>query len=167
MPRQTMGLDAIVRTHRVSAPVTPDAAAGHLANACNLCHLDKSLGWTLRELDRGWGRRLVPQPDWPSAADVDRPAGEVWLHNPDAALRWVAGQSFARSPLGKAALPQLMGALNDPEPVNRVFGARAVEAAWGRRLTAEDYEVTAPPAVRARQIEKLLGQCPRASLARP
>jgi hypothetical protein len=158
MPRQTLGLDALVRTHHVSVPVREEMVARGLANACNLCHLDRSLNWTLQQLKRGWGRTLTPQPDWQSAADLDRPMGEVWLQGPDTAMRWIAGQSYARSPLGKTALPSLIRALNDPEPVNRIFHARAVEAVWGRKLAPADYEVTAPPAVRARQIEKLLGE---------
>jgi hypothetical protein len=156
MPRQTLGLDALVRTHRIALPVTEEAAAGGLANACNLCHLDKSVRWTLSEYERGWGRTIVPRADWEGA---DRPAGEVWLHSPDPALRWIAGQSYARSPLGKAALPDLIRALNDPEPVNRVFAARAVEAVRGRKLAPVDFEVTAPPRTRAGQIRKLLTQC--------
>jgi hypothetical protein len=161
MPRQTLGLDALVRTHRVSVPVREEMAARGLANACNLCHLDRSLNWTLQELERGWGRALRPLASWESAADLDRPMGEVWLKGPDTAMRWIAGQSYARSPLGRAALPNLIRVLNDPEPVNRVFQARAVEAVWGRKLTAADYEVTAPPAVRAWQMEKLLAELGR------
>jgi hypothetical protein len=158
MPRQTLGLDALVRTHRVSVPVSEETASAGLANACNLCHLDKSLRWTLDELERGWGRRLAPQAGWAGAADLDRPAGEVWLGSSDPALRGIAGQSYARSPLGKAALPQLIRALNDPEPVNRIFGCRAVQTVWERNLTCTDYDATAPPAVREQQIERLLGQ---------
>jgi hypothetical protein len=155
MPRQTMGLDALVRTHRITLPVTEQAVAAGVANACNLCHLDKSMRWTLNEYERGWGRKIAP-PEWERFAD--RPAGEVWLHSPDAAVRWIAGQAYFRSPSGKAALPDLIRALNDPEPVNRVFAARAVEAVWGRKLAGAEFDVTAPPATRARQIEKLL-QC--------
>ncbi len=150
MPRQVLGLDAVVRTHRVGLPVQESLAAQGLANACNLCHLDRSLNWTLAELERGWGRRLSP------GLGGDRPMGEVWLTGPDTGMRLVAAQSYARSPLGKAKLPDLIRALNDPEPVNRVFAARAVEQVRGSRLGPDEYDVTAPPAVRLRQINRLL-----------
>jgi hypothetical protein len=156
MPRQVLGLDAVVRTHRVGPPVQEALAARGLANACNLCHLDRSLSWTLSELERGWGRRLTPRPAWDGYKDHDRPLGELWLRGPDTGMRLVAAQSYARSPLGKAALPDLIRALNDPEPVNRVFAARAVGQVRGAVLAPMEYDVTAPPAVRARQIEQLL-----------
>jgi hypothetical protein len=31
-------------------------------NACNLCHLDRSIRWTLAALDTGWGVRLRAPP---------------------------------------------------------------------------------------------------------
>jgi hypothetical protein len=125
-------------------------------NACNLCHLDRSLGWTLAELERGWGRRLKPG----GADDLERPVGEAWLSSSDPHLRLLASQSYARSPLGRTRLADLVGALNDPEPINRVFHLRAVEAIAGRKLSRQEYELTAPPAERQRQIQKLLADSP-------
>jgi hypothetical protein len=158
MPKQTLGLDVIVRTHRISTPVSHDMAAKGLTNACNLCHLDKSLNWTLRALEFGWGRKITPRQDWESVPDLDRPMGEVWLQGPDIATRCIASQSYARSPLGNASLPDLIRALNDPEPVNRVFHSRAVQSLWGREFDRSEYEVTAPPATRLRQIDALIQQ---------
>jgi hypothetical protein len=155
MPRQTLGLDALVRTHRISNPVEQTMIAQGAPNACNLCHLDRSLSWTLHELEQGWGRRITA-----SGAAAERPVGEMWLHSDDTLLRLLASQSYARSPLGRAKLPELIGLLNDPEPINRVFHARAVEALWGRKLSQADYELTAPPAQRLQQIERLLADCP-------
>jgi hypothetical protein len=157
MPRQVLGLDAVVRTHRVGLPVQESLAAKGLANACNLCHLDQSLSWTLRELDRGWGRKVKVEGN----GDRDRPMGDVWLTGEDTGMRMVAGQSYARSPLGKAKLPDLVRALNDPEPVNRVFAARAVGQVRGVPLGPQEFEVTAPPAGRLRQIDRLLAECGR------
>jgi hypothetical protein len=159
MPRQVLGLDAVMRTHRVCMPVQESLAAKGLANACNLCHLDRSLNWTLAALERGWGRRPALGRDGENQADRDRPMGEVWLTGPDNGTRLVAAQSYAHSPLGKAKLPDLIRALNDAEPVNRVFAARAVEQVRGSRLGPDEYDVTAPPAVRLRQIDRLLGGC--------
>jgi hypothetical protein len=162
MPRQVIGLDGLVRTHRVGMPVEESMVANGVANACNLCHLDRSVRWTLEELEQGWGRRLTPDAKWPSFADLDRPVGDVWLGGAHNGMRCVASLSYARSPLGKSRLPDLVAALNDPEPINRVFHAKAVEALRGRKLSRQEYEVTAPPAVRARQIERLLSEGPPA-----
>ena len=67
-----------------------------------------------------------------------------------------ATQSFARSPLGKVKLPNLLRALNDPEPINRVFATFAVERVSGKRLDPAQVDITAPPAHRAHQIDALL-----------
>ena len=48
--------------------------------------------------------------------------------------------------------------VRDPEPINRVFALKAVEQVLGRKLGRSAYEPTAPPAVRVRQIEKLLDE---------
>jgi hypothetical protein len=162
MPRQTLGLDALVRTHRVSHPVEPSMVSSGGPTACNLCHLDRTLDWTLEELRRGWGREVRLPHD--RGSEQDRPTGEAWLASPDPLLRLLASQSYARSPLGRGGLPELIRSLNDPEPINRVFHARAVEAVWGRKLSHSEYELTAPPAVRARQIEKLLAECAAAGM---
>lgn len=156
MPRQTLGVDTLVRTHRVSQPVEPVMISNNAANACNLCHLDKSLRWTLAELDRGWGKKHAPAPGSPALAVMDEPMGRVWLKGKGASMRAVAAQSYARSPLGKAMLPELFRALNDEEPMNRVFIQQAVERVIDRKLTRAEYEVTARPSVRLEQIERLL-----------
>jgi hypothetical protein len=156
MPRYNLGLDEVVRTHRIAAPVEQSMVTAASANACNLCHLDKSLRWTVRELERGWGRRLTLPEEGPAAGAVDRPLGEVWLEGSEQPLRLLAGQSYSRSPRAREKLPDLIRALNDVEPINRVFALKAVERACGRRLGAGDYELTAPPAERARQIGRLL-----------
>jgi hypothetical protein len=129
MPRYTLGLDDVVRTHRIAAPVEQSMVTAASANACNLCHLDRSLRWTVRGLEKGW---------------------------PEPALRLVAGQAYARSPLGRVKVAELLSALNDPEPINRVFALKAVERLRGRPLDAADYALTAPPAERARQVDRLL-----------
>ena len=55
MPYTSYGLLKALRSHRIDVP---SAAATHdtgRPNACNLCHLDKSLGWTARQLQTWYG----------------------------------------------------------------------------------------------------------------
>lgn len=162
MPRYTLGLDEVVRTHRIAVPVEQSMVSAASANGCNLCHPDRSLRWTVGEVQRLWGRHLSLPETGPAADAVDRPLGEVWLESPDAALRLVAGQAYARLPSGGAKLPDVLRALNDPEPINRVFALKAAGRIRGRKLDPADYELTAPPAERARQVGRLLADIPAA-----
>lgn len=59
MPHTTYGVLKAIRSHQVSSPkVTDDLSTGR-PNACNLCHLDKSLSWTSGKL-REWYRHSEP-----------------------------------------------------------------------------------------------------------
>jgi hypothetical protein len=164
MPRYTLGLDEAVRTHRISMPVEQAMVDKSSLNACNLCHLDRSVRWTVTELQRGWGQRFELPKGGAAGNAVDQAMGDVWLKDDDAAVRLIAGQSYARAAAGKQKLPELLRSLNDPEPINRVFALKAVERVAQRKLDVQRYQLTAPPAERARQIEELLTEmCPRAS----
>jgi hypothetical protein len=160
MARYNQGLDEVVRTHRIAAPVEKSMASGGFANACNLCHLDRSMNWTLSELERGWGRRMDSKGWAASYGGLDRAVGEAWLDGRDAMTRLVATQAYGRSPLGKTKLSDVLDGLNDPVPVNRAFATIAAERLLGRQLSSREIDVTAAPAQRKRQIEALL---PRAS----
>ncbi|MBL4844501.1 MAG: hypothetical protein JKY65_03150, partial [Planctomycetes bacterium] len=59
MPRIVQGLEAVLRTHQISTPGDVRMLAAGAPNACNLCHLDRSLEWTLATLKAGWGRSLT------------------------------------------------------------------------------------------------------------
>jgi hypothetical protein len=157
MPRYTQGLDQLIRSHRISHPVEEVMVKEGSANACNVCHLDKSMRWTLDELNNGWGKKIEPQEDWAVYSRLDEPVGRLWLQGTDNHLRLIAAQCYARSPLGKKMLPELLRALNDPEPLNRVFTQCAVQRVRGQKpheLLAVD--ITDTPANRQAQIEALI-----------
>jgi hypothetical protein len=158
MPRMAQGLDDLVRTHRISQPVEESMVAAGAANACNLCHLDRSLDWTLRELAHGWGRRIEPHADWAQhyGGSLERPVGPAWLAGENTGMRLVAAQAYARSRLGRANLPELYRALNDPEPINRLFAMFAIERATGQMPRLEEIDITAGPVERGEQIERAI-----------
>lgn len=160
MPRYNQGLDEVVRTHRIAAPVEGAMAAKGMANACNLCHLDRSMHWTLNELDRGWQRRMSPGPDWQAAygGNLDQPVGEVWLKSASPRMRLVAADAYARSPLGKAMLPRLLPALNDSTAVNRAYALIALQRVGDGLIDVKTEPITAPPAERNRRVQELLNQ---------
>ena len=164
MPRVVMGLDRVVRTHRISSPTHPGMLAAAAPNACNLCHLDRSIAWTVDELRRGHEVRLDPA-GWTSYGPLDTPVGEVWLTGREPALRLLATDAYARSPipgLARAMLPALLAGLDDPLPHLRVWTQLAVEVVIGRRLSAAEYDPRGPGPARAEQVRRL-----RATLRAP
>ncbi len=51
MPYTTYGLLKTIRSHTVSSPSVAESQESGRPNACNLCHLDKSLAWTAEALE--------------------------------------------------------------------------------------------------------------------
>lgn len=123
MPRMVMGIDRYVRTHRISSPTNPVLLAEAAPNACNLCHLDRTIAWTLTELHDGWDARLAVRND----AYGDENVGDVWLASASPAIRLIAMQAYARSPLGKYALAQIEKSLADPLAYVRAWTKFAVD----------------------------------------
>jgi len=122
MPKLVMGIDRVVRTHRISSPTNPAIVASGGLNACNLCHVDRSLQWTLDELRSHYEITLRAR-----GGDRDQPMGERWLASKDAALRLVAADALARSSLARLALPSLKKQLADPVPHVRAWARFAVD----------------------------------------
>ena len=56
MPHQVYSLFTTHRSHRIQNPELADSVGTGKPHACNLCHLDKSLGWTRTELAK-WSPR--------------------------------------------------------------------------------------------------------------
>lgn len=58
MPKTSFALLSAVRSHRIDSPTTtPLGQRERPPNACNLCHLDRSLAWTSEVLGRWYGAR--------------------------------------------------------------------------------------------------------------
>ncbi|HVK75136.1 MAG TPA: ammonia-forming cytochrome c nitrite reductase subunit c552 [Kofleriaceae bacterium] len=155
MPRLVQGLDTHVRSHRISSPTDPAMLAAGAPNACNLCHLDRSIRWTVDALAAGWGVHLTPDRGWRRAyGDLDAAVGPIWLTRGPAMVRTTAAAAYARS-RDRFALPPLIEGLDDPVAATRMWMLFAVEDLLGRRLTAAEYDPLAPPPVRAGQHVRL------------
>ena len=125
MPRTTYGLLGAIRAHRIDAPDVARGVATGRMNACNLCHVERSLAWTASALGRWYDR--------PPARDL-----------PDdvSAVAWSAltGDAADRA-LAAAALGELEG--RDPSR------ERAWRAAVLTRLRADPYAAVRRVAERA------------------
>jgi hypothetical protein len=155
MPRIVSGLDTVVRSHRISVPTDERMLGRDAPNACNLCHLDRSLTWTRSELAKGWGHEAPSQAG--SAEAPEGPLGEVWLQSPNSFLRAATAQAYARAPRIPNRLPRLLEALKDEQAFNRTLGLITAERFLGRRISQDEYDLLAPPGIRARQVSELSG----------
>jgi hypothetical protein len=69
MPFTTYGLLKTIRSHTISSPSVAESVDSGRPNACNLCHLDKSLAWTEAALARR------PGPSVRAGGGVPAPVG--------------------------------------------------------------------------------------------
>lgn len=154
MPKVVMGVDRFVRTHRIASPTDPKLLATAAPNACNLCHLDRSIAWTVDELARGHEVRLDPR-RWTAYGELDAAVGEVWLASKEPAVRLIAAAAYARAPAPTFSLPLLLRGLDDPLAHVRTWTLFAVEDVLRRKITESEYDPRAPAEVRRRQLARL------------
>ncbi len=94
MPHTTYGLLVAMRSHRIDSPNAATAAKTGRPNACNLCHLDRTLAWTAEKLTAWYGHAPAQLTD-----EQQRLAAAVrWTTNGDAAQRVVAAWAMGWEP---------------------------------------------------------------------
>jgi predicted CXXCH cytochrome family protein len=155
MPYQVYSLLDTHRTHRIAIPRIRDSVGTGKPHACNLCHLDKSLGWTADQLGKWYGTK--PEP----LGDDDRTvaAGLVHLMRDDARTRAVVAGAFGWPPAQQASGRDWPGLLltrtleNERYEAVRYLVYRALRSFHG--LAASDYDYQGSPAQRAAQLRAL------------
>lgn len=155
MPYTVYGLLKGIRNHRIDSPKVTGASGGDARpNACNLCHVDKSLGWTAQQLAR-WYKQ--PVPERLSSAPDDTPAAISWLVSGDAVLRalaaWHFGWQAQQQPAAVAsAVPYLVTALEDPYAAVRYVAGHALQ----KILPGVEYDYLAEPQAQQRAGAEIL-----------
>jgi hypothetical protein len=140
LPHTSVGLMKTSRSHQVTSPdVAVELATGR-PNACNLCHLDRPLGWTAAQLQANWG--IAPPPLNDEQQQIV--AGPRWLLTGDAGLRLLAACAAERPEAQRAAgtdwLPPFFGRLlDDPYYVVRFAAARSLRSVSGYAPLLADY----------------------------
>ncbi len=156
MPHTTYGLLKAIRSHQVDSPSVATSLATGRPNACNLCHLDRSLGWTAEHLARWYG---TPIPEL-SEDEKTTSAALLWLLTGDAGQRaliaWSMGWQTARESSGEDWLPPFLALLlNDPYEAVRFIARRSLRRLPG--FEEFDYDFIGDPGerleARARAIE--------------
>jgi hypothetical protein len=59
MPEVVYGVLTVHPTHLIRNPEPERTVRFGMPNACNLCHLEKSVNWSLEEEERLWGRPQI------------------------------------------------------------------------------------------------------------
>ena len=115
MPHTTYALLNAQRTHRIDSPQVRSSVDHGRPNACNLCHVDKTLGWTASKLSDWYKQEPVPLSE-----DEQRiSATLLWLLRGDALQRalaaWHLGWEPARQAAGEDWQARFLSRLLDDE----------------------------------------------------
>lgn len=159
MPRTVAGLDTVVRSHQIGKPIDRKTIETASPNACNLCHLDRPITWTLSELDKGWSVEPPPHAQLETwyGGNLNLPSGEVWARSPSQFVRLSALEAAARSPHLKDRIAPLIRGLSDEFPFNRTLALVALERHVGRHVSEDEFDLVADAETRAQQLAALEG----------
>lgn len=157
MPNTVYGLGKAARAHQITNPDVATDLAARRPNACNLCHVDRTLGWTAGAMAKWYGK---PRPAL-TGEQRRIPASLIDLYKGDAGQRALAvyslGWAPARAVAGEDwALPHLLHALDDRYEVIGLVAYRALrQFAAGKALTPDFLDL--PPSARRAAVEKTTG----------
>jgi hypothetical protein len=93
MPYTTYGLLKTIRSHQISSPSVRASLETGRPNACNLCHLDKTLAWTAEYLNQWYGT-AKPALGLADSDEQSVAASLLWLLRGDAGQRAIVAQSM-------------------------------------------------------------------------
>ena len=139
MPYTVSGLLKSIRSHQVDNPTVQATVESGRPNACNHCHLDKTLAWSARYLAEWYD---TPEPEL-SEDERTIAASVLWALRGDAGLRTLTanymGWRAARQASGSEWLtPYLALLMNDEYHAVRYIAERAMRLQGG--VDTGDYD---------------------------
>lgn len=155
MPHTSYALLKAIRSHRIDEPNAETSSRTGRPNACNLCHLDRTLKWSSRFLSKWY-----QQPEVEMSEDEQHIAASVlWLLKGDAAQRvvtsWHLGWAPAQQASGRLWLvPFLAELLNDPYAAVRFVSYRSLRSLPGYEEFR--YDFLADPSERMERSQQAL-----------
>ena len=159
MPRINEGLQDIVRTHTIFSPTNFAMIHANHPNACNQCHTDKSIDWTIESLEQWYGSKFNEQKLNNHYTDRTQPVALGWLQSENEAVRKIAADSLFRT---RSAWDQdttiqeaLINALDDPYLINRQFAQHGFEDLLGVQLPDHGYRFYMTPEEREKPMVEL------------
>lgn len=152
MPHTTYGLLKTMRSHKISSPNVALDLKATRPNACNLCHLDKTLAWSAQHTEMWYGHQQ------PALDDDQRQVASslLWLLRGDAAQRAVTAWSMGWQPALDVSgddwqAPFLARLLEDPYPAVRFIARRSLKQ--NKKFRDLDYDFVGAPEDRRRASE--------------
>jgi len=157
MPHTTYGVLTAIRSHQISSPRVDVELTTGRPNACNLCHLDRTLAWTAEHLERWYAQKPpVLDPVQRTVADSVRitltgDAGQRAL------MAWHLGWEPARAASGSDWIAPYLGLLmDDAYAAVRCVAERSLRGTPG--LVPGGYDYVVPPTGRPPALEAVLAQ---------
>ena len=147
MPHTSYGLLKAVRSHTISSPAVQATLRSGRPNACNLCHLDRSLAWTAGKLQEWYS---ISSPAL-SEEQTNLSSAALLMLTGDAGQRalvaWHAGWNSAQAASPTDWLPPYLARLLvDPYSVVRYIAHRSLKTLPGHG--GVDYDFISAPARR-------------------
>jgi predicted CXXCH cytochrome family protein len=157
MPHTTYALLGAIRSHQIASPELSGSARHGVPNACNLCHLDKTLAWTQEHLAKRYGTSGLTLSEEQRSVS----AALLWLLKGHAAQRAIVAWHLGWRPAQQASgadwlAPFEAQLLKDPYGVVRYVAERNL-----RRLPGcEDfrYDFLAPERELKRHVAEVVDQ---------
>lgn len=126
-------------------------------NACNLCHLDQPIGWTIDHLRNWYGNdhRYSAIELKRNYSSSDQPVGLGWLRSDHAPTRLVAADTLARHELPAYVSELLEVLMNDDNTEIRRFTQRRIEEKLELAFKKHGYEFHQSKQNRRAAIERI------------
>ncbi len=153
MPRINEGIEYVVRTHTIFSPTDAAMIEENNVNACNLCHVDKPIDWTLARLRSWYGAEFDAERIALNYPARRYPAALGWLQRQQP-MRLVAADALTRAG-ATWALPGLIATLDDRFLANRLFTQLGIERMLGIRLSDYGYRHYMTPEERAPALKRM------------
>ncbi len=156
MPHTTYGLVKAIRSHTIDSPSAQSSVDTGRPNACNACHLDKTLEWTSQQLTDWYGHEPAELNEQQQSVS----AALLWLLKGDAGQRALAAWHFGWQPALDISgndwqAPFVSELLQDPYPVVRSIAGRSLRKLPGYEDFAYDYSDVASVEAKATEASTL------------
>ncbi len=154
MPRINEGMQDVVRTHAIFSPTNREMLEANDPNACNLCHVDRPIDWTVDHLKEWYGASFDEHQLANNYPHREGPTAMGWLKSDKEYVRLIGADALTRTD-SSWALSELLDALDDPYRMNRQFARIGLEQMLGIELSDYGYRFYMTDEQRQNPIDKM------------